>query len=243
MCQKYILEIAAFSLPGAMQAEKAGAQRIELCDNAADGGTTPSYGSLVMARQKIHIPVFPIIRPRGGNFVYSKTEFECIKEDILQCRKLNYPGIVVGFLDSKGHVDTKKLKAAVRLAGPMQVTFHRAFDRTRKPLKALEEIIECGCTRILTSGQFPSVQDGIDHVRILTEKAQGRIIIMPGSGLNSSNIAEIAQNTNAVEFHTAARKSHHNKAVFSPKTMHEKLSYTSVDQKEIKKILKVLANI
>jgi copper homeostasis protein len=243
MNQHYLLEIAAFTLQGAIEAEKAGAHRIELCDNAAEGGTTPSYGMLVLAKQKINIPVFPIIRPRGGHFVYTKDEFECIKEDVMVCKKLNFPGIVVGLLDNKGHVDTKKLRAIVKLAAPMQVTFHRAFDRTKKPLKALEEIIACGCTRILTSGQYPSVQEGIDHVRILIEKAQGRIIIMPGSGLNSSNVAEIAQNTNATEFHTAARKTQFEREVFSPKTMAEKLNFTTVDKKEIKKILRELAEL
>lgn len=243
MKHKYTLEIAAFSLQGAIEAEKAGAQRIELCDNAAEGGTTPSYGMLVTARQIIQIPVFPIIRPRGGDFVYTKAEFDCIKQDILICKSLGYKGIVIGFLDTKGNIDTKKLKAAVKLAKPMQVTFHRAFDRTKTPLKALEEIIACGCSRILTSGQFPAVFEGIDNVRILVEKAKSRIIIMPGSGLNSHNVEEIAQKTNATEFHTAARKKWHNRKVFSPKTMQEKLDYTTVDRKEIKKILKALNDL
>jgi copper homeostasis protein len=172
MKKNYLLEIAAFSLEGAIAAARAGAHRIELCDNAADGGTTPSHGMLVEARKRLSIPVFPIIRPRGGNFVYSKAEFACIKEDVLLCKQLGFEGIVVGFLDAHGNVDTKQLKTVMKLAKPMQVTFHRAFDRTKKPLKALEEIIACGCTRILTSGQFPSVFDGKDNVRILIEKAQ-----------------------------------------------------------------------
>jgi copper homeostasis protein len=243
MPNKFLLEIAAFTLQGALDAAKAGAHRIELCDNAADGGTTPSYGMLIQAKQKIKIPVFPIIRPRGGNFVYSKTEFDCIKEDVLICKKLHFEGIVVGFLDEKGNVDTKKLKEIVKLAKPMQVTFHRAFDRTKKPLNALEDIIACGCDRILTSGQYPSVLDGIENVRLLIEKARVRIIIMPGSGLNSNNVQEIAVKTNAVEFHTAARKIIQDPKIVSPKTMNEKLSFTSVDKKEIRKILKELEGI
>ncbi len=243
MKNKLTLEIAAFSLQGALEAEKAGAHRIELCDNAADGGTTPSYGMLVTARQIIQTPVFPIIRPRGGDFVYTKAEFDCIKQDIQICKNLGYKGIVIGFLDKAGNIDTKKLKAAIKLAKPMQVTFHRAFDRTRNPLKALEEIIACGCSRILTSGQFPSVADGIDNVRILVEKAKNRIKIMPGSGLNSYNVKEIALTTNAREFHTAARKKCYDKNVFSPKTMKENLDYTSVDKKEIKKILEILNSL
>jgi copper homeostasis protein len=243
MKKNYLLEIAAFSLEGAIAAARAGAHRIELCDNAADGGTTPSHGMLVEARKRLSIPVFPIIRPRGGNFVYSKAEFACIKEDVLLCKQLGFEGIVVGFLDAHGNVDTKQLKTVMKLAKPMQVTFHRAFDRTKKPLKALEEIIACGCTRILTSGQFPSVFDGKDNVRILIEKAADRIIIMPGSGLNSANVQEIALHTGATEFHTAARKAYTDKKIFSPKTMNEKLSFTSVDQKEIKNILLVFKEI
>lgn len=240
MPKKYILEIASFTLEGALDAEKAGAHRIELCDNASEGGTTPSYGMLVKAKQKIKIPIFPIIRPRGGDFVYSKTDFESMKEDILICKKIGYQGIVVGILNEKGHVHTQRLKAMVKLAHPMQVTFHRAFDRTKKPLIALEEIIDSGCHRILTSGQYPSITEGKENVRIVMARAKERIIIMPGSGLKSSNVKDIALYTGAIEFHTAARKTIHEKNIFSPKTMNEKMGYTSVDKKEIKNILKEL---
>ncbi len=243
MKKKPLLEIAAFTLSGALEAASAGAHRIELCENAAEGGTTPSYGTLVLAKKNIAIPVFPIIRPRGGDFVYAKSEFASIKEDVALCKKLHFEGIVVGFLDEKGQVDTQKLKSIVKLAKPMQVTFHRAFDRTAKPLKALEEIIACGCTRILSSGQYPSVYQGMDNIRLLIEKAADRIIIMPGSGLHSGNVKEIALKTGATEFHTAARKSVSHNKIVSPKTMQEKLSYTSVDPKEIKKILRVFRQI
>ncbi len=243
MQKKYILEIASFTLEGALEAAKAGAHRIELCDNAADGGTTPSYGMLAEAKKKIKIPIFPIIRPRGGNFVYSKAEFECIKEDVNLCKKLGYEGVVLGFLTEKGQVDSKKLKSIVKLASPMKVTFHRAFDRTKNAFKALEDIINCGCHRILSSGQYPSVYDGKENIRILIEKAKERIIIMPGSGLNSGNVKEIALLTGATEFHTAARKSINDKKIYSPKTMNEKLAYTSVDKEEIKNILKALTHL
>lgn len=243
MKNKAVLEIAAFTLSAAIDAAAAGAHRIELCENASEGGTTPSYGTLVQAKKNISIPVFPIIRPRGGDFVYTKSEFAAIKEDVAICKKLHFEGIVVGFLDEKGDVDIQKLKTIVKLAKPMQITFHRAFDRTRKPLKALEQIIDCGCNRILSSGQYPRVSEGIDNIRILIEKADKRIIIMPGSGLNSQNVREIAIQTNAVEFHTAARKTFVNVQAYSPKTMEEQASYTTVDQKEIRKILKALKGI
>ncbi|MBK7690644.1 MAG: copper homeostasis protein CutC [Bacteroidetes bacterium] len=243
MKQKYLLEIATFSLMGAVEAFRAGAQRIELCENPHEGGTTPSYGMMATAKKLINIPIFPIIRPRGGHFVYSKSEREVIKQDIQICKELGYPGIVVGLLNEKGQVDVKNLKSIVKWAFPMQITFHRAFDRSKNPLRALDEIIDCGCHRILTSGQYPSVFDGKENVRILVERANGKIAIMPGSGLNSQNLKEIAHHTGATEFHTAARKTIFDKNPFSPKTMNEKMSYTSIDKKEIQKLLKVLSEL
>jgi copper homeostasis protein len=243
MKQKYLLEIAAFSLTAALEAFKSGAQRIELCENPHEGGTTPSYGMMATAKKLINIPIFPIIRPRGGHFVYSKSEREVIKQDIRICNELGFSGIVVGLLNEKGQVDIKNLKSMVKCAYPMQVTFHRAFDRAKNPIRAIDEIIDCGCHRILTSGQYPSVSDGKENVRILVEKSKGKIVVMPGSGLNSQNLKEIAKYTGAYEFHTAARKTTFNKKSFSPKTMNEKMSYTSVDKKEIQKLLKILSEL
>jgi len=235
---KYLLEIAAFTLDGLLTAAKSGADRIELCENPHDGGTTPSYGMLHGIKEVATIPIFPIIRPRGGDFVYSEYEFEVMKTDILLCKELGYPGLVTGLLNEKGEVDIARTSLLVSLAGPMQVTFHRAFDRTSSPMQALEDIIECGCSRILSSGQFPSVTDGIHLLRSLVEIAGERIIIMPGSGLNSGNVKEIAEVTNACEFHTAARKKINGAS--SPSTMKEVLSFVSVDEDEVRSIRSVL---
>ncbi len=238
--KKYLLEIATFTFEGVQQAVNAGADRIELCENPNDGGTTPSYGMLKKIRQHVSIPVFPIIRPRGGDFVYSSIEFDVMKEDLLCCKQLSYEGVVLGILNEDGTVDIARTSALVTLAHPMQVTFHRAFDRTENPLQALEDVIQCGCARILTSGQRPSVYDGMQLVKQLIEQAQNRISIMPGSGLNSKNVKEIATITEATEFHTAARKKYLNETVFSPATMQENLSSIFVDEDEVKAIRTIL---
>lgn len=232
----FCLEIATFTLDGALIAEKSGANRIELCENPNDGGTTPSYGMLKKARSLISIPIFPIIRPRGGDFVYSQYEFEAMKYDISLCKDLGYEGIVIGILDKDGHVDLERTSALVSLAQPLQVTFHRAFDRTKNAVESLEKIIDCGCSRILTSGQTPSVINGLDLIKDLIEKALDRIIIMPGSGLNSSNIEQIARTSKAKEFHTAARMKLHDEKIYSPASMNEQLSNISVNGEEVKLI-------
>lgn len=234
--KKTILEIATFTIEGAINAEKAGADRIELCENASDGGTTPSAGTLALASKILSIPIFPIIRPRGGNFVYSENEFEILKEDILLCKKLGFKGVVFGILDAKGEIDMVRNAALVSLAKPMEVTFHRAFDRTKDPFVALEQLIEIGFDRILTSGQYPSVVDGLELLQKLTINANHRIIIMPGSGLKSSNVLEIAKKLGVSEFHTAARKNIFNPEIFSPESMQESASYIGIDEDEIRSL-------
>ncbi|MBU3745302.1 MAG: copper homeostasis protein CutC, partial [Sediminibacterium sp.] len=149
-----LLEIAVFNYQSAVLAEKAGADRIELCDNPAEGGTTPSYGYLKKTMESISIPVFPIIRPRGGDFLYTPEEWEIVLQDIAICKELGCTGIVTGCLRADGTVNTAPLEMAVEKAYPMQVTFHRAFDRVANPLEAMEQIIQSGCSRILTSGRY-----------------------------------------------------------------------------------------
>lgn len=237
---KRLLEIAAFTLEGALTAAASGANRIELCENPADGGTTPSYGMLQVARDQLKIPVFPIIRPRGGNFVYSPVEIEVMAKDIALCQQLGYEGVVFGLLDASGNVATKEMKELVQLASPMQVTMHRAFDRSRDAVQALEDCIACGCRRILSSGHYPSVEDGLDEIKTLVELAAGRITIMPGSGLNSRNVLHIASESKASEFHTAARISCHDETIYSPATMNESLQYTGVNGEEVAAIRRLL---
>ena len=236
----YCLEIAAFTLSGALTAQEAGAHRIELCENPHEGGTTPSYGVLAEAIRCINIPVFPIIRPRGGNFVYSNEEFRAMKKDIECCRDLGFAGVVSGILLSDGRVDKERTEELISMAGSMSFTFYRAFDRSRDPFEALEDIIELGCDRILSSGQCPNVMNGLNVLAQLLEQAAQRIIIMPGSGLRSVNVQEIARCTGAREFHTAARSAVHPNEVYSPPSMQERLSYVDVDAQEVQAIGKEL---
>jgi copper homeostasis protein len=180
--------------------------RLELCENPQEGGTTPSYGTFKIVKEKISIPVFPIIRVRGGDFLYSDDEFAVMKKDVELCKQLGFEGVVIGLLHADGSVDAERTKELAELAYPMEVTFHRAFDRAADPLAAMETIITCGCHRILTSGQVPNAGDGKELIKQLIEQADDRIIIMPGSGVRSSNIKEIADYTGAVELHSSARK-------------------------------------
>ena len=158
-----------------------------------DGGTTPSYGTLKTVREKISIPVFPIIRARGGDFFYTNDEFTVMQKDVLLCKQLGFEGVVIGLLNKDATIDKEKTKRLVDVAYPMEVTFHRAFDRTKDAFQSLEDIINCGCQRILTSGQVPNAFDGKDLIKQLIEQADERIIIMPGSGVRSNNIKELAR--------------------------------------------------
>ena len=235
-----LLEIAVFNISSAMLAAHAGADRLELCENPADGGTTASYGTLKIIREKILIPVFPIIRPRGGDFLYSDEEFEVIKKDIALCKSLGFEGIVIGLLNVDGTIDTQRTKQLVHLSYPLEVTFHRAFDRAAEPLKALEDIIHSGCQRILTSGQVPGAFDGKDLIKKLIEQAGERIIIMPGSGIRSNNINDLAAYTGAVELHSSARKLIPSTMHYSNKFMKEEIENLSVDTEEIKRMKSLL---
>jgi copper homeostasis protein len=237
-----LLEIAVFNSRSAIIAAEAGADRIELCENPHDGGTTPSFGSLKTVREKIDLPVFPIIRPRGGDFLYEQEELEVIKKDILLCKDLGYDGIVIGILNREGAVDKKQTRRFTELAYPLEVTFHRAFDRTTDPLQALEDIIACGCQRILTSGQVPDAHDGKELIKQLIEQANERIIIMPGSGVRSNNIAAIANYTGAEELHSSARKIVSSEMRFIKTGMEETLNNISVDADEIRSMKKELRN-
>ncbi len=239
---KVILEIAVFSVEAALSAIAAGADRIEFCENPGEGGTTPSYGSLATLKKLTTKDVFPIIRPRGGDFLYTDAEYECIKADILIAKELGYPGVVTGLLNVDGSVDIKRTAALVALAAPMEVTFHRAFDRCNDPFQGLEDIITAGCKRILTSGQVPNAHDAMTLLSQLVDKANGRIIIMPGSGVRSNNIKEIIDVTKATEIHSSARKMFPSKMEFLKHSMNEEMKFIGVDELEIKAMLFNLQN-
>lgn len=239
----YQLEVIAFTIESCLLIQKAGAHRIELCDNPADGGTTPSYGFLKKARELVSIDLYPMIRPRGGDFLYIDDEFEIMKEDILICKELGCDGVVIGLLNADGTIDKKRTAALIELAYPLGVTFHRAFDRTRDALEALETLIEIGCERVLTSGLTPDVTQGTDMLTQLVAAADNRIIIMPGSGVRSNNIKELAQQTGATEFHTSARTAISSKMSYSNKKMNEEMKTVIVDEEEIRKTLLELESI
>ena len=221
-------------------AQSAGAHRIELCDSPGEGGTTPSYGFIRAAREKLSIDLYPIIRPRGGDFLYSADEFEIMKTDLRRCKELGCDGVVIGILNANGTVDKERCSQLVELAYPLGVTFHRAFDRTGDAFKAMEDIIETGCERILTSGQKPKALDGAEMIAALIEKAADRIIIMPGSGLRSDNITAIAEKTGAVEFHSSARIYKDSKMNYTNEAMEESLRSVAADEDEIIKIVSVM---
>ena len=178
--------------------------RIELCDNPGEGGTTPSYGVIEAVRQHVSMDVFVMIRPRGGDFHYSSYEFHCMKRDIDQCQKLSVDGVVLGILNADGTLDKKRCKELIDRARPLKVTCHRAFDMTRDPFEALEDCIELGFDRILTSGQQATASKGVDLISQLIQKAKGRIVIMPGTGVNEDTVVEIVQKSRANEIHFSA---------------------------------------
>ena len=201
----FTIEIATSDFPSSKAAVDGGADRIELCDNLSEGGTTQSYGTIKLCREKLDVALFPIIRPRGGDFLYSADEYAIMTQDLRLCKQLGCEGVVIGLLNPDGSIDTVRTKKLVELAYPMEVTFHRAFDRCRDPFEALEQLIQIGCARILTSGQQPAAPDGADLIAQLVQKADDRIIIMPGSGVRKENIRALAEKTGAVEFHSSLR--------------------------------------
>ena len=201
----FIIEIATSDFSSSLAAAKGGADRIELCDNLGEGGTTQSYSTIKYCREKLVIQLFPIIRPRGGDFLYSEDEYNIMVDDVRVCKELNCDGVVIGFLNADGTIDIEKTARLVELAYPMEVTFHRAFDRCVDPFAALEQLIQIGCNRILTSGQKPTVMEGIDLIEQLVKAADDRIIIMPGSGVRKENISELASRTGAKELHSSLR--------------------------------------
>lgn len=198
------LEIACFNLESALIAAKAGADRIELCTNLKEGGTTPDLEMVKMARQNISIPIYIMIRPRGGNFVYTNEEFEQMKTEISVFKSLNVDGFVFGILDENNEVDINRNTELVTLASPLPCTFHRALDITPDYKKSLETIINCSFKTILTSGQSSDALSGLHILSDLLKLANNRITIMPGGGIRSGNILKIIEKTNVMFYHSSA---------------------------------------
>jgi copper homeostasis protein len=199
------LEICAQSLTSALAAQEGGAHRIELCSALEVGGLTPSYATLIETRKQLGIEICVLIRPRAGDFFYSNLEFDLMKKDILFCKQQGVEGIVVGFLNQNRTFDLKKMDILAKLAYPMDIICHRAFDQTPDPFEALAQLQNLGYQRILTSGQSQNAVDGKEILRGLVEAAQGKIEIMPGAGVNPSNIQELINYTKATTIHTSAK--------------------------------------
>jgi copper homeostasis protein len=203
----YLVEIATTDFETTRLAVQGGAHRIELCASLSEGGVTPSYGTIRRCRESFSVPLFPIIRPRGGDFLYNDQEFDVMKQDVLLCKSLQCDGIVMGLLQHNGQIDLKRTALLIELAYPMGVTFHRAFDRCVDPEQALEQLISVGCERLLTSGQQPTAPEGADLITRLQQQSNDRIIIMPGSGVRPDNVAALAKRTGCSEFHSSLRSS------------------------------------
>lgn len=239
----YIIEIATTDFTTTKAAVAGGADRIELCAALVEGGTTPSYGTILQCREAFDVDLFPIIRPRGGDFLYTEEEFQIMLKEVKLCKDVGCEGVVIGLLQADGTIDIKRTEALIKAAYPMEVTFHRAFDRCANPFEALEQLIAVGCQRILTSGQKPTVMEGLDILVDLVKAADDRITIMPGSGVRQENIKLLAEKTGAVEFHSSLRaKAHSNMEFIHPAFATSEESYInpSINPEEVKALRNAL---
>jgi len=244
--EQYILEIATSDFETTRSAVEGGADRIELCANLNEGGTTPSYGTIYQCRERFDVLLYPIIRPRGGDFLFTSDEYEVMLHDAKLCKQLGCDGIVIGLLNEDGTIDVKRTAAIIEIAYPMGVTFHRAFDRCRDAFEALEQLVQIGCERILTSGQQPTVNEGMDLITQLNKAADHRIAIMPGSGVRKENLKTLAEKTGCIEFHSSLRGKIKSKMKFIHPSFEDSAeSYTnnSIDPFEVRALKKILNEI
>ncbi|MBL8026173.1 MAG: copper homeostasis protein CutC [Fibrobacteres bacterium] len=215
------IEICAFTFEACTNAELGGANRIELCDNPGEGGTTPSYGLIKRVREKVSLKLYPIIRPRGGNYFYSDDEFEIMLSDVKICKTLGCDGVSIGTQKIDGTIDIDRMKRIVDTADGMGVTCNRAFDLTPNPVKALEDLINAGCERVLTSGQEMLAPEAPELLAKLVNQAGNRIIVMPGSGVRPENVGSLAAKCRAKEYHSAARRYIDNPMTFQNPKVHD----------------------
>jgi copper homeostasis protein len=240
MPSRKILEICAFTIQSCLIAQKAGAARVELCDNPLEGGTTPSYGTIKLVREKLSIRLYPIIRPRSGNYYYSDEEFEIIKHDIQICQGLGCDGISIGVQTVDGNIDTERMKQVVEWAYPMGVTCNRVFDGTPDPFRALEELITCGCERVLTSGQSSTAPQAGKLLGDLVRQAAERISIMPGAGMNSHNLSKLIEESKATEYHASARRIAENPVTFINRNVSDYGNVYIADESEVRAMVQIL---
>ena len=213
---RILMEVCCYNLESALAAEKLGADRIELCDNAFEGGTTPSLGSIKIALQQLSIPVFVMIRPRGGDFLFSPEEIEAMLEDVKSAKQTGVHGLVVGALDPHGRLDLEVLRRLIDAASPLPVTLHQAFDLTVDPLEALHQAQDLGIKRILSSGQAATAEKGLPLLKQLTSNKSEQIEVIPGAGINAQNLLSILAATGAREFHISAGGTRGSKMLHKP---------------------------
>ncbi|WP_045737289.1 copper homeostasis protein CutC [Xanthomonas sp. MUS 060] len=199
------LEVAADAIGSALAAQAGGAIRVELCGGLDGGGLTPSFGTLAVVRDRLRIPLYVLIRPRVGDFVFDEAEVEAMRRDVEQCVRLGCDGVVLGALDPSGEVDMTTMRELITAAGPLGVTFHRAFDVSADPRRALEDVIALGCERVLTSGARETAEEGAPLIAELVRQAGTRLSVMPGAGVTDANLAQLRARTGAREFHGSAR--------------------------------------
>ena len=238
------IEICVDSAAGALAAQRGGAHRVELCDNLLEGGTTPSAGCIKIARRGLKIGLQVIIRPRGGDFLYTEEELDVMREDIRIAKDLGADGVVLGCLTSEGEIDQAHTAELLSLAHPLNVTFHRAFDMCRDPHRALEDLVGLGVDRVLTSGQEASCLEGMDLIASLQKQAAGRIIVMPGGGITTRNIQRLVAATGVAEVHLSARRTiesamtFRNSRVFMGGTLRPpEFSWKSTDENAVRAIV------
>jgi copper homeostasis protein len=201
LAKRYLLEISVETVEGALAAQRGGADRIELCADLSIDGITPGPELMSDARSQVRIPIFSMVRPRGGDFVHTDAEFESMKRDIAAAKKGGMDGVVFGILTRSNHIDVERTQQLVELAAPLPVTFHRAFDECRDLSQALEDVIRAGCKRILTSGGASTAAEGGTKLGALVKQAGEGIVILPGAGTNAENIRRLVLDTGAKEFH------------------------------------------
>ncbi len=241
--RKYTIEIATSDFATTKSAVEGGADRIELCANLDEGGTTPSIGTIKKCRASFNALLFPIIRPRGGDFLYSQEEYEIMFNDIKTCRQIGCDGVVIGLLNRDGTIDVTRTSKLINVAYPMEVTFHRAFDRCKEPFVALEQLIEIGCERILTSGHKLTAMEGVELIAALQKQADDRVIIMPGSSVRKENIKNLADQTGCTEFHASLRNKTKSQMQFQhPEFINSEESYmnNSIDAFEVNELKLIL---
>jgi copper homeostasis protein len=247
--RKVLVEVCVDSVESAMAAQEGGADRIELCDNLVEGGTTPSAGTIAACRNRLSIPIFVLVRPRGGDFLFSDVEQEVVLKDIAAARQQGADGVVIGALSADGSVDREKVAAMIEAAGKTAVTFHRAFDVSRDAEEALETLVLLGVPRVLTSGQSPTALEGAAVLKAIVARAAGRVSIMAGGGVNEENVGRIVAATGVREVHVRGTSTVESRMEFrSPRVtmgktfLPDDYKRSVTDAARVRRIVDVVAN-